>query len=221
MVALLRAGTNYRSPAINAAVQARLQTTLGPVSLQAAYIALGKQREQAPFDLLANAAARTARDGRAQSGAFQALGETRMAEALPLLLTYATYGGSPNRARPAAARALAIIGKNLERPLRSPIIEKLTDLLRDPWSNVAWAAAGALGNLGEPAAIPALETFGQSLSHQDQTAVNRIIDNLRAKDKVDGSAQQKQVDELRDKVRSLEHQLQTLAARLEEKADVE
>lgn len=221
MVSLLRAAANYRSPAINAAVQARLQTTLGPVSLQAAYIALGKQRGQAPFDLLVNAAARPARDGRAQSGAFQALGETRTEEALPLLMTYATYGGSPNRVRYGAVRGLALIGKNIERPLRAPIIEKLTDLLRDPWANVAWTAARALGDLGEPAAIPALEAFAQSLSQQDQTVVNRIIDDLRAKDKVDGSAQQKQLDELRDKVRALEHQLQTLTARLEEKADVE
>ena len=221
IVSLMRAAANYRSPAINAAIQARLQTTLGPVALAAAYIALGKQREQAPLDLLVNAAARTSREGRAQSGAFQALGETRKTEALPLLMNYATYGGSPNRARPAAAKALATLGKNQDRALRGPIIEKLTDLLRDPWYSVTWAAARALGELGEASAIPALEAFGRSLSAQDQAVVNRIIDTLRATDKVDGSPQQKQLDDLRDKVRTLEQQLQILTARLDERANVD
>ena len=138
-----------------------------------------------------------------------------------MLLAYATYGGSPNRARPSAARALAIVGKNLERHLRAPIIEKLTDLFRDPWYSVSWASARALGYLGEPAAIPALEAFGRSLSAQEQASVYRIIEDLRGKDKTDGSAQQKQVDELRDKVRTLEQQLQTLTARLEDDGNSE
>jgi aminopeptidase N len=214
--ALLKAAGNYRSPAISAAIQSRLQTTLGPVALSHAYVALGKQRRHAPIDILLNAADRPAKDGRAQSGAFTALGETRLEEVIPLLLAYASYGGSPNRARPAAVRALGTIGRNLERNQRSPIIEMLVDLLRDPWYTVSWAAARALGTLGEPMAIPALEAFGRSLSVQEEASVNRIIDDLRSKDKVDGSAQQKQVDDLRDKVRTLEHQLQTLSARLDQ-----
>ena len=219
MVSLLRAAGNYRSDAISAAIQARLQTTLGPLSLNAAYITLGKQREHAPLEILLNAAARPARDGRAQSGAFLGLGESRREEVIAPLLSYATYGGSPNRARPAAARALAIVGKNRERHLSAPLLEKLTDLLRDGWYSVTWAAARALGELGEPAAIDALEAFGNSLSAQEQATVSRIVEDLRAKDKVDGSAQQKQLDDLRDKVRTLEQQLQTLSARLEEEAD--
>jgi HEAT repeat protein len=194
MVSLLRAAANYRSPAIADAILARLQTTLGPVSLNAAYIALGKQRDRAPLETLTAAAERPTRDGRAQAGAFLGLGESRQEQVTDALLTYATYGGSPNRARPSAARALAVIGKNLEPSSRAPITEKLIDLLRDPWYSVAWAAARALGELGESSAIPALET----------------------------SAQQKQVDDLRDKVRTLEQQLQTLTARLEaEKVDEE
>jgi hypothetical protein len=166
--------------------------------------------------LLLTAATHSTRDGRAQAGAFIGLGETRQEQVISLLLTYATYGGSPNRARPSAVRALAILGKNLERNLRVPIVEKLTDLLRDPWYSVTWAAARALGELREPTAIPALEAFGRSLSAQDQAVVNRIIKDLRAADKIDGSAQQKQVDDLRDKVRTLEQQLQTLTARLDD-----
>jgi aminopeptidase N len=221
IVSLLRAAAKYRSSAINQAIQVRLQTTLGPVAQQAAYIALGNQREQAPFDLLVHAAARSSRDGRAQAGAFQALGATRNLEAIPLLMAYAAYGGSSNRARPAAPRALAALGKNLERSLRDPIAEVLIDLLRDPWQSVGWAAARALGELGLPSAIDALEAFGRALSQQDQAIVNRIIEDLRTRDKVDDSAQKKQIEELRDKMRSLEQQLQTLMARLDMQADID
>src|SRR5690606_19979024 len=100
-------------------------------------------------------ALRPTRDGRAQSGAFQALGATRNTDAIPLLRAYAAYGGSPIHARPAAVRALATLAKNLERPQRAPIVEALTDLLRDPWQSVAFAAARGLADLGEPAAISA------------------------------------------------------------------
>ncbi len=221
LVQLLRAAANYRSPAINKAIQARLQTTLGPLSRQSAYIALGNQREKAPFDLLVSAASRTTRDGRAQSGAFQALGSTRQEKALPLLRAYAAYGGSPNRARPAAVRALATLGKSQEPHLREPIAEQLIDLLHDPWIDVRWAAAYALGTLGLPTAIDAIEAFGNSLSRQEQATISRIVDDLRARDKSDGLAQQKQVDELRDKVRTLEQQLQTLTARFEQNTNVD
>jgi hypothetical protein len=128
-------------------------------------------------------------------------------------------GGSPNRARPSALRALATLGKQLERHERVPILEQLVDLLRDSWYGVAWAAARALGTLGDPTAIPALETFGRALSVQEEAAVNRIIDDLRSQDKTDGSAQQKQLDTLRDKVRTLEEQLQKVTAHLDRETD--
>ena len=116
---------------------------------------------------------------------------------------------------------MATAGKNQERPQRAPIAEQLIDLLRDPWNDVRWAAARALGDLGATEAISALETFGQSVSAQEQATVNRIVDDIRAHDKVDGSAQQKQIDDLRDKVRDLEQQLQTLTARLEQNVEVD
>jgi aminopeptidase N len=219
MVALLRAAANYRDNSLAASIEARLQTTLGPVSLNAAYIALGKQREAAPLALLENAAARPTRDGRAQGGAFTALGETRNRAALDALRAYAMPGGSPNRARPAALRALATLGKGLEQHERVPIVEQLSDLLRDSWYGVAWAAARALGALGDPVAISALETFGRALSVQEEAAVSRIVDDLRTQDKTDGSAQQKQLDNLRDKVRTLEEQLQRVTARLDHALD--
>jgi aminopeptidase N len=219
LVSLLRAAANHRDPQLATAIRARLTRGVGPLATQAAYLALGNQRDQAPYDLLTQAAARVTPDGRAQAGAFHALAATRHADAIPLLRRYAAYGGSPNRARPAATAALGALIKSQPDPARPPLVEQLTDLLRDPWRQVRWAAAAALAAAGQPTAIPALEAFAQPLSVQEQAAAARLIADLRPSDKLDGSALTKQMDDLRAKVRDLEHQLQTLAARLDANPD--
>jgi hypothetical protein len=80
---------------------------------------------------------------------------------------------------------------------------------------VAWSAAQALSTLAAPEAIGALEAYGRRLSAQEGATVARIVAGLRSEDKEDGSALQKQVDDLRDKLRTLEDQLQTATARLD------
>ena len=94
-------------------------------------------------------------------------------------------------------------------------MERLSDLLRDPWERVGRFAAVGLGTIKAPEAIGALEAFSRGLAHQDRVSVERIIKSLRQQDKVDGSALKKQVEELHDKVRKLEDQLQKLEARME------
>lgn len=215
LVALLRAAAAYRDAGLLRAVEERLQTGLRPLARQAAYIALGAQRHQAPLALLTAAAGQPTPDGRVQAGAFQALGETRQLDALPILQTKAAYGGSPNRARPAAVTALAALGKSQERATRDAVAEQLIDLLRDPWPPVAWAAARGLAALAAPAAADALDAFGRALSAQERAEVDRLVAALRQEDKLDGSAVKKEVEELRDKLRKLEDQVQTLSARLD------
>jgi aminopeptidase N len=215
LVALLRAAGRYRDPELSTAVRRRLVAGLGPSATEAAYLALGAQREQAPFDLLAAAATRVTRDGRAQSGALRGLAATRREAAVKPLLTAAERGGSPNRVRPAAIAGLAEIGKGQERAQRERLAETLTDLLRDPWPPVQWAVAEALAVLAAPAAMPALEAFARPLSTQEQAHVERLVAALREEDKLDGSDLKKQVEELREKLRKLEEQVQTTAARLE------
>ncbi len=215
VVSLMEAAAGYRDRVLAEAVQARLAAGVGPVATAAAYRALGAQRAAAPFDLLAAAAARTTRDGRAQSGALRALAATRQDAAIPLLLAAAPRGSNPNRARPAAIAGLADIGKGQERATRERIVETVSDLLRDPWPPVQWAAANALATLGAPEAIADLEAFARPLAAQEQATVDRLIAGLRQEDKVDGSALKKEVEDLRDKVRKLEEQLQTAVARLD------
>lgn len=220
LVRLMDAAGNYRSQQLSLAIQARLHAGLSPIATQLAYVALGKQRDQAPYDRLVTVA-HAARDWRTLTGAYLGLAETRRQEAVPILQRYAVYGGSPNRARSAAVTALGKLGKGLEKEERAAVVEQLTDLLRDPWRAVQWAAVRALETLGVPEAIPALEAFAASRSIQEQAVIERIIADLRKEDKAEGSAVQKQVEELREKVRTLEQQLQALIARLDAASDTE
>src|SRR5690606_26516408 len=166
---------------------------------QAAYVALGAQRQNAPFALLSAAADLPTPDGRAQAGAFTGLAETRKLEAAPILQEKAVHGGSPHPARPAAVSALAALGTGLERAQREAIAEQLRDLLRDPWPSVAWAAARGLVTMADTEALDALEAFRRPLSAQEQAGVDRLMAALRQEDKVDGSAVKKEVEDLRDK----------------------
>ena len=215
LVDLLEAAAKYRDPQLAAVMGERLAGGLGPAATGAAYRGLGAQRDQAPFDLLAAAAARATRDGRAQIGALHGLAATRQDAAVPLLLAAAGRGGSPNKVRPAAVTALGKIGKGQERAVRDRLMETVADLLRDPWPPVQLAAAQALADLRAPAAIADLTAFARPLSTQEQAYVERLIAGLREEDKVDGSALKKEVEDLREKVRKLEEQVQSAIARLD------
>src|SRR5690606_14388152 len=171
----------YRDADLQAAVRERLQQGLRPLAQQAAYIALGAQRHNAPFALLSAAADLPTPDGRAQSGAFTGLAETRKPEAAPILQDKAAYGGSPHQSRPAAVSALATLSKGMEHAQREAIAEQLRDLLRDPWPPVVWAAARGLVTMADTEALDALEAFRRPLSTQEQAGVDRLMAALDRK----------------------------------------
>jgi aminopeptidase N len=213
--AVFEAAGNYRDRRIRDAIAARLEQGLPYRATQSAYEAMGAQRQEAVWDMLVDGSRQDSFNGFAQSGAFRGLAATRRTEAIDLLLERVAYGAASNRARPAAVSALADIGQGQEKARREHIVEKLTDLLRDPWDWVGWAAANGLKTIKAPEAIEALESFGRSRSHQERTDVERIVASLRDEDKSDGSALKKQVEDLGEKVRKLEDQLQKLQARVE------
>lgn len=215
LVELMAAAAKYRSPSLVAAISERLAAGLRPIATQRALEALGKQADATPFDLLADTAQDDTHHWRVQAGALRGLGETRRDQALPILRTRARYGATRQSARTAAITALGALARSLERGPRQDVVEQLADHLRDPWHKAQWAAAQALGAAGDPAAIAPLEGYARTQPHQDAVAVERIVEGLRANDKADGSAVKKEVEDLRDKVRRLEQQLQTLAARLD------
>jgi hypothetical protein len=212
---LIRNAGQYRDPRIVAALEARLKTGLPYIAAEQAYEALGAQRQAAKWKLLVKAANETGYNGIAQSGALRGLAATRRAEAVDLLLDKVGYGQTSNRARPNAIVALADIGRGQEKANRERIVEKLVDLLRDPWRHSRRAAVFALSRMRAPEALDALEAYARSRSDQERAGIERQIASLRAEDKLDGSALKKQVEDLRDKLRKLEDQFQKVQAKVE------
>jgi len=215
MASVFDAAKKYRDNRIQDAIQIRLKDDLPYISRQIAYEALGAQRQEAPWEMLAEASQKESFNGIIQSGAFNGLAATRQAAAIDILLDKAKYGATPNNARPTAVLALAEIGKGQEKVVRERIIEKLIDLLRDPWPYVSLYAAYGLKEMGALEAIEPLEGYGRSRSHQVKTTIQRLITSIREKDKTDGSALKKDVEDLQKKVRDLEDWLQKLAAKVE------
>jgi aminopeptidase N len=211
---VFRCAGKFRDPGLRDAIALRLGGNLAPVAQQAAYEAMGAQRNDALWDVLVQGSQEVGYNGISQSGAFKGLGATRREEAVDLLLEQIDYGIHSNRVRPAIVSALADIGQGLERMKREQVVETLSDLLRDPWRDVRWQAASGLRKMNAPQAIPTLEAFRRSVSQQEQVYVEQLIESLRNADKIDGSAMKKQVEDLRDKVRKLEDQLQKVEARL-------
>ncbi len=212
--AVFEAAGKYRDRRIRDAVAERLADGCGPVATRAAYEAMGAQRQDALWDILIQGSQQVGYNGIAQSGAFRGLAATRQADAVNLLLEQVNYGIHSNRVRPAIVSALADIGQGLEKAQREQALEKMSDLLRDPWLEVRWHAAVGLGAMQDPEAIPALESFSRSLSEQARIYAEKVIERLRQSDKRDGSALKKQVEDLREKVRALEDQIQELEAKL-------
>jgi aminopeptidase N len=221
MATIFSAAGAYRDDRIRDALLARLQETLPYGATASAYESLGKQRQGAPFERLLDASRQGSFNGVVQSGALRGLAATRRPEAIDPLLERVTYGATPNHARPAAIAALADLGQGQEKRPREQIVERLTDLLRDPWYYAHRAAARGLQQVGAPEAIPAIEAYARSLSHQDRVVVEKAVDALRNQDKSDGSALKKQVQDLRKTIRKLEDRVETLAAKVEQSETIE
>jgi aminopeptidase N len=201
---LLRAIGKFRDPVVAPAVSARLDRGLPYRASAAACEALGAQREQAPFEYLAQLAAIPSPYGIVQSGALRALAATRRAEALPLLEARVGYGNTSNRARPAAVSALATLAGTLDKTRREPVVDLLSDLLRDPIPRVRHAALAGLKTLRATEAIPAIEAYGAPLAVQEKLRADEAIAAIRKSEGDAIPALEKQVDELRDKLRKLE-----------------
>jgi aminopeptidase N len=214
LMSVFEAAAEYRHQSIRDAVDARLKDALPPLARRYAYVAMGAQRQQANWDLLVEGGQQAGYNGIAQGGAFQGIAATRREEAPDLLLEQVSYGRHSNRVRPSITSALGDIGRGLEKASRERVVESLTDLLRDPWEDVRWRAASSLKKMKAVEAIPALESFSESISQQSQFVVEKMVASIREDDKVDGSPLKKQVEDLNEKVRKLEDQLQKLEARV-------
>ena len=209
---VFEAAEAYRDEAIRRAILQRLDEGIGYVATQTAYVALGAQREDAPYELLLAAAERPGFNGIEQIGAIRGLAATRRSEALPLLLRLARYGGSSYYVRPAAVRALATLGAHVETRERTQIVEALVELLRDPVYQVAISAVIGLETLEADSAIAALEAYARGKVRQEAVVARRAVDRLRKKGERAGQIPQKELEDLRNQVRRLEGEVARMKA---------
>lgn len=211
---VLRAAGKLRDPALAAALRGRIDGGLPPRAEGAAWESLGAQRRDAPLDDLRAAARRAGPGDEAQAGALRGLGETRHPDALAALLEASRPAAVPTLARPAAAAGLGSLGGALERGPREQVVERLTDLLRDPVPQVRSAAASALAAMRATEAAGAIDAYARRLARQDRVRAERLAADLRAAESPQVTALQKQVDELREKLKKVEATLQGVQARV-------
>jgi aminopeptidase N len=215
VVTVFDAAGGYRDQRIQEAIGLRLQGELPYEARRAAFKAMGQQRRKADWDVLMAGSQEYGYKGIAQSGAFVGLASTRKEEAVDMLLKEVSYGAQDNRVRVYIVSALADIGQGLEKVKREGIIECLEDLLRDPNWNVTWSAVKGLLTMKASESISTIDAYGRAQSYQTKVWVDKFISSLKDEDKTDGSAVKKQVEDLDEKVRKLEEQLQKIAAKVE------
>lgn len=192
-------------------VEARLQANDLPYwAAKDAWWQLGFKREDANLEQLHTAALTDGWAGIAQSGAIEALAESRKVEAVAMLMECAQYGKTIHRNRASAIRALGRLGTYLEKRDREKVVEFVTAALRDPSRFVKRAAVDALATLKVRAAAPAIEAYAKTLSHQEAVGISHVLDSLRAPEDKKVSALEHDLEELRKTARKLEERLAKL-----------
>lgn len=214
---LFAAAAEVRDPRVRAVIEQRIEGSLPHRAKKAAYEALGAQRADAPVDQLVAASAQRGFGGIVQSGALNALGNTRTEAARQRLLEAVRPGATNDRARPAAATALGELGAYLEKPspARAEVIDALVDRLLDPSDRVRAASARALATMNAVEAIGAIETWADTLSAQEKVMTLRLVDRIREAARATPTGKSDEITSLRDKIAKLEDLVDTLKARFD------
>jgi aminopeptidase N len=205
-----------RDPLIAAALEAWLADPEPRpyIARGAALTALGKQRGDQHLDTLRAALLDRSLWGWVRRGAVTGLGATRTEEARRILMGKVGYGAEVRQVRQVALPALAAAARWQEEGRRKETLERLIDLTRDPDYGVRQAAVAALKALGDRAAIPAMKTATRSLAGQDRPRVHRMIRGMQRQARGgEVAALRKQVEELTEKLRKLQHKVGVIEER--------
>jgi aminopeptidase N len=192
--------SKYRTPEV-AATLIRFAKDDPSINVQSA--ATGDLGNEDPSDaiesvLLENAKTSSFRD-LLRTSALRAFVALHDEKGIPSAMAMAAYG-QPYRTRPRAIAALGKLGATLDKNKRDPVCRFLVNLLDDPTESAGYAAASALGELGDPDAKPALQNFADGSGPENVKAVARgALDGLN---KANGESAN--VSDLRERVEALE-----------------
>ena len=147
------------------------------------------------------------------------LGKTRDPAVLDTLLEY-SRAPHPSRVRAAAADALSLLGDRVES-VRTPIVERLVEMLREPGHRCKYLAIVGLGRLKDPRAMGALSTLHQNdpvgrFKRAAYESLSKIRAGRNTEEGLAGLRRelekvQSENRKLRDRLESLEHRVDQLA----------
>ncbi len=180
---------------------------------------LGRQRGEDHLETLRAAALDRGWWGWVRQGALLGLGQTRTEEARQFLVTRATANTELRQVRLEAIAALAQAALWQDVGGRARTLEVLADLTRDVDYGIRMAALRAMPSLRDGAALGVMEGAMTSLAEQDRPRIRRLARGLR-KELADGGSVvglRKQVEDLTERFRKLQHRLEKLEQR--ERAD--
>jgi aminopeptidase N len=178
----------------------------------AALGALGEIDAPGEFEYLKSKTAVTSHHQVIRHTVFTVWSEHDERRAIPLLLD-ATLPGRVPETRGSAARALGSLGRDLDdKVLMKKIRERLVEMIDDPQFRTRSAAMGALGELADPAAIPALKAAEKRMwdGRQREDALD-AVEEINSRDKQPG-----ELAELRKSVQELKDDKDDLKKRLDE-----
>ncbi|MBI4220216.1 MAG: HEAT repeat domain-containing protein [Chloroflexi bacterium] len=187
------------------ALAAMLESDSSYYVAMSAATGLGKTRWEGGYQTLVNALERSSHLEAIRSGALAGLAELKDDRAIKVASDWTSYG-KPARAREAAVSTLGKLGEN-----KPDAVDRLVDLLDDPWLRVRQRAASALGDLKEPKAIPHLSRLVEReldgrVIREARLAIKEIRDGKNAPD---------DVKKLREDLNRLEEENKTLKGRVE------
>ena len=167
--------------------------------------ALGKTRQSRAFEAIVAALDRPSWNEVIRQHVLEGLGELKDERGLAVALDWTAYG-RPSQARVAAVAALEKLGKE-----KDDAVDRLIDLLDDPWFGVRVRAARALGALKAERAASALQRLA------DRDLDGRAVRTARValRDIRTAGSRDAETRRLRDRLDALEQENRDLKERLE------
>lgn len=156
-----------------------------------------------------------------RNAALDALAGLQAKDRLNTVIAY-TAPGKPRMSRPAAIRAVARIGKWMDKQERPR--KALLKLLDDPSRWIRVTTVSALGDLGDEDALDPLRRFeGAANSDREKESARKAIESIRSRRSQTGEVKvlRERVSELEKTLQKIEDGLDDLESRLEAKEDMD
>ncbi|MBM2825940.1 MAG: hypothetical protein HW403_4 [Dehalococcoidia bacterium] len=203
--------------------EAAVDALLGPLAGDESYFveaeaarSLGKTRSPRAFEAIQGTLAKDSFVDIIRATAFDGFAELKDERAVPIAMEYSQYGRHPN-ARSLAVACLGRLGDLAEGEKKDKIVDRLIELLDDPWLRVKLVAIGALEFMKVDRALPALgRLVVRDLDGRVQRRAREALARIRqGRDRADDVRKvQEDLDKMRDENRKLQDRLDSLEARL-------